>query len=333
MKKKILLTLSLLILIFTLGACSNLDSESTTLSNTEGTTTEEMAIMTSQTEETTVHIENQWNAYFPTYDNYDPEIFVYATVFIWFNYDTSEAGSTIAEKKEFYETNNQEYYDELELENLSHDDLFISMFSTLVMLTYRTKVALFNDFSDLQNIYQTGKTSQPLIELNTVMKSYFLTLEDTIDDLIELTDMYFNTEIIFDSISVTHVDLLTGHGGQNNVIVIDNYDDYLLSFPEDNYDLSASYFNDYDLVIMTSEQSSSVHIHEATDAYFINENTLEIVISATLSLITTTDLVSSTIVVSLEKNTVGINTIIKPRFDFYYPNGAYADRPYHNTID
>ena len=336
MKKKLLIAISFIILAFTVNGC--LGVESATNLTTEGTTqeitTEEPTTEESTTEEPTTYIEEQWDAYFPSYDNYDSEIFVYATVFIWFNYDTSSAGNTIEEKREFYLTNNQAYYDELELGSLNNDDIYMSIFSTLVILTYRTKVALFEDFSELQNIYATDKVFQPSIELNTVAKTYKLTLEDTIDDLIEITDQYFNTEITFASIPVTQLDIFAGdYNDESGILVIGSYDDYMLLFPENDYDLTELYFDDYDLIVITTSNSGSVHFGQVSDAYFFNEDTFEIVVTATSSTITTTDLVATVIVLAIEKNVIGQSTNIRLHIDKYYPDGAYADRPFYNTVD
>ncbi|MFO7969934.1 MAG: hypothetical protein R6U15_07505 [Candidatus Izemoplasmatales bacterium] len=331
--KKILLGAFLLLVSATIISCN--DSSITTNQTTEVNAT---TYQTTIDDTTTNLTEDDYDAYFPDYP--DEDYFVYAEVVLYFTYDIPSEGFSDREMaKTFYETRNLMNFDLVNFDSEGNfDDYYLSSYTPYVSLVYKTKSGLFDDFYLLQTAFENNYVEMPTIILNTIGETFKLTLESDIDDLIEQTDKYFGTEITYDSISFEVIytsnswDNIEDYQGGGEIFK--TYTEYLTDFPENNFDLTQSFFDNNVLIISSFGHSSSLQIGNVEDLFYLDETTLEIAISATATnQIMTGDYNPYMVVLSMDKSSLRENTIITIHKHTIYLSGYLYDKPFHNIYD
>lgn len=316
--KKIILCFVLTMIALTIGACQNKNDEYIS------------------TQEISNTLNNQWQASFPDYADYDSQTFVYARVHAYFLYDTSDSGNTREEKRAFYEQNNETYFNESGINDFLYDDIYISSYSPFFVLTYRSKANLFEDYSQLKDASLDGYISSPNIELNTVGVNFDLDATKTIDDLIDITDRYDGDENTLDLINFTQIasydqfDHFTP-----NILRIHHLDGYLEYFSDNEHQLDQLYFENNDLYLMRVFHPSSLYIEHVSNVTIINENKLVFIIEASaMSTIHTADVIEYYYLVELSKDVYEEGMELSSVYDVFYMDGAFADVPlYHRIIN
>ena len=273
------------------------------------------------------------DAIFPAYDTYDRENFLYADVRIVFAYDAPAIGMTREEKKSYFEENNQAYFSNSGLENAQYDDVYLSMYTPFMGMSYGSKKAFLEDFDLIKQGYIDGYYGQVEVYLNTVGRQYYIDETSTLEDLISLTDLYFGTEITYDKLAYTLLaNTLTDELEENKVY--EHMSDYLEDYPSNPYDVEASLFETQVLIVVAFGHSGSITVEGIEAVFYLDDNTLEVAIEASAgSTLMTTDFWPRSIVLSLSKDDYHSDVVISPHFHTFYSSGTYADRPYHNTVD
>jgi|GEM_PF-4569943 len=273
-----------------------------------------------------------WHAIFPDYEGYDPEVFVYAGVTVYFTYDVPNDLHTNEEKRTFYQTRNQEFFEISGLSQGVFDDYYLSQYTPFVSLTYRTKTGFFEDFELLKQVLADGFISGPTIELNTVSDSFILSDQMTMDDLIDKTDRFFGTEIEYPTIDFEWIDQTDNQIYANKAYT--SHEVYLLDFPENPFELSTSFFEEDVLIVIGFGHSGSVNIQGIKGVFLIDDLHLQVAIdvSAT-SYIWTSDYWPQSYILAIDKDDYHEEMIVQAALHVYYLNGRNADRPYFNSID
>ena len=263
--------------------------------------------------------EEIYDAIFPDYivdGQYDESLFVYASVYIYL----LDGG---VDKSVFIQ--------ESGLDHANYDDVFLSTYSNLIALTYKSKRDLFDDFSLIQNVYNNGEIERPIILLNTVQLTFEITESNTVKDLIDITDQYFGTEVIYNDIEYILIDEI-----ELEMLPTKAYESleaYLIDYPDSDFEFVELDFESNVLLIISFGHSSSRTI-EGLSLFYTDETTLEAaIISSADSLEMTEDYRPYTFMVFISKDDYRESSNIITHFHTIFANGAYADRPFHNSID
>lgn len=321
MKKSLILIVFIILTCFP-WACQPQEGSTTT----EAWTTTE-PITTNQT--TTIGID----AVFPSYDDYDEALFTYADVRIVFLYDYPTGLTTREEKRAYFEAKNQTYFENSGLDEAQFDDVSMSSYSSSVGLTYTSKRDLLEDFDMLKRGYDEGYYGPPQVFLKTIGSYYVIDDSSSLENMIEVTDQYFGTEITYESIPFT---LLVNEASQNVVAskAYETYQDYVADFPSDPYDIDTSLFDTRVLIIVSFGHSGSLSVEGIDAVFYLDDDTLEVAIQASAqSIVMTEDFNPRTMVLSIPEEDYVSGVTIRPHFHTFFADGTYADRPYHNTVD
>lgn len=263
--------------------------------------------------------EEIYDAIFPDYivdGQCDESLFIYAVVSI----HLLDGG---AEKSV--------YLNDSGLSDGNYDDVFLSTYTNLITLTYKSKRDLFDDFSLIQNVYNNGGIERPIISLNTVQLTFEITESNTVDDLIDVTDQYFGTEVIYNDIEYILVDEIGLEMLPTKAY--ESLDEYLTDYPDNDFEFVEMDFQSHILLVISFGHSSSRMI-EGLSLFYIDETTLEAaIISTANSLTMTEDYRPYTYVVFISKDDYRDSSEIIIHFHTKFMNGSYADRPFHNSID
>lgn len=301
------------------------------ITTTEAQTTE--TPITTEVETTTESTRVEIDAIFSSYEDYEEEHFIYADVRIYFTYDYPNDLTTREEKRIYFEEKNQEYFENSGLEIAKADNVYMSRYSPFFGLTYKSKSDLFEDFNLLKQGYKDGYYGTVEVLLNTVGRFYMIDETSTLDSMIEMADLYFGTEITYDLIPFT---LLANEStpslGQN--LTYDSLSDYINDYPDNPYDIDAGLFETDVLIVLSFGHSGSLSIEGIDSVFYLDDDTLEVAIKSTAgSTMMTTDYNPRIILLTIAKEDFVSGVEIRPHFHTHFLSGAYADRPYHNTVD
>lgn len=257
-----------------------------------------------------------WDAIIPSYSQFDQEIFEYANVYIYLLDDNQD--------KELY-------LNESGLDHANYDAVYLSTYTNLILLTYKSKVNLLNDFYLLQNIYLEGEIQRPMMNIKTIMKSFEMTATNTVDDLIEVTDQYFGTEIIYNTIGYDMVEDIQLETLPTEFYL--DYHTYLDDYSDNRFDLAESDFDEQVLLVASFGHSSSLTI-QGFELFYIDGNQLELaVLGQAVSIQMAEDFRPYTVVMFIPADVYQVNSQLIMHFHTHFLDGTYADRPYHNTVD
>lgn len=308
-KKMALCTMFICLGILVIGCSDTTTSTSSTVFTSEIQTTLPITNLLTKSNP-------DYDANFPMYSDCDEELFVYANVLI--RLDNANKDKS-------------EYLVESGLDQASYAEIYLSKYTNLIMLTYKSKEVLFDDFDLIQDVYNLGGISQPIIELKTVMKSFSISGSNTIEDLIEVTDQYFGTELIFNQLAYDMVEEISLE--MLPTAYYKTYDAYLEDYPENRFQIDQNKFETSVLLIISFGHSGSQHI-DGLSLFYIDDTTLEAAILATAnSSNMTEDFRPYTFVVTIPKDDLREHTEIIAHFHNHFLDGTYADRPYHNSLD
>jgi len=327
MKKKFLSVILLVLLTMVFVGC---DDRASTLGTTLPTTEESSTTTNPSTSENmTIEI----NPVYPLYDKYNEDSFTYADVRIVFSYDYPSDLTTREEKRAYFESKNQEFFENSGLDQGQFEDVYLSSYTPFIGLTYGSKMNLIEDFDLLKQGFEAGFYGPPEVWLKTIGTYYRLDQSSSLADMIQVADQYFGTEIEFDLIPFTLI------ANQASMTVYQSkayqsYQDYLVDFPSNLYEIDESLFGTQVLIIASFGHSGSLTIEGIESVFYLDDETLEIAIQATASsIIMTEDYNPRTIVLSIGQEDFVSGVNIRPHFHTFFRDGTYADRPYHNTID
>lgn len=305
-------------------------SGDTTLGTVLPTTTETPTTTEdSTTENTMIEID----PVYPLYEAYNDENFTYADVRIMFSYDYPSDLTTNEEKRAYFESKNQEFFENSGLDQGQFDDVYLSSYTPFIGLTYRSKSDIIEDFDLIKQGFEAGFYGPPEIWLKTVGTNFRVDQSATLADMVQVADQYFGTEIEFDLIPFTLI------ANQASMTVYQSkayqsYQDYLLDFPSNPYEIDTTLFDTQVLIIASFGHSGSLTIEGIESVFYLDDQTLEVAIQATASsIIMTEDYNPRTLVLSIAQEDFVSGVNIRPHFHTFFRDGTYADRPYHNTVD
>jgi hypothetical protein len=326
LKNKLLSVFLLAIFAMLLVGCDGGTTLGTTLP-----TTEEPSITSELTTRENITIEI--DPVYPSYEAYNEENFTYADVRIMFSYDYPSDLTTNQEKRAYFESKNQEFYENSGLDQGQFDDVYLSSYSPFIGLTYRSKRDIIEDFDLIKQGFEAGFYGPPEIWLKTVGTYFRVDQSSTLADMVQVADQYFGTEIEYDLIPFT----LIANQASMSVYqskAYQSYQDYLLDFPSNLYEIEASLFDTQVLIIVSFGHSGSLTIEGIESVFYLDDETLEVAIQATASsIIMTEDYNPRTLVLSIAQEDFVSGVNIRPHFHTFFRDGTYADRPYHNSID
>lgn len=284
---------------------------------------------------TTTDIEDEEiEAIFPSYDGFDQEMFAYANVHIVFNYDVPSNLTTMEEKRAYYSEKNQAYLEDSNLSSGQYNDIYISLYTQTVSLSYQSKRMFLEDFDLIKQGFVEGYYHAPNLYLNTVGKNYQISESSTLSELISVTDQYFGTEITYDLIAYN---LLVNEPAIpiiNEDKAYESYEAYLEDFSLNLYDIEEVLFDDYVLIVLNFGHSGSMRIQGIDQVFYMNDQTLQVAVKAEAdSIIMTEDYLPRTIVITIPKDDYISQSTIQIDIHTKFLDGTYADRPFENTID
>lgn len=280
---------------------------------------------------------------FPEYP--DDPFFYYAEIILYFSYPAYSHGNpNYSNARHYYESKNIEYFSASELDLLgNYDKRYLSLYSPFVSLTYKSKSAFLEDFEILKASVTEGHVMSMNVSLNTVGHQINITEDTTLADITNLTEKYFNTEIVYDSLEFTILDVsnqyeeyCTFHDflDVNDTYIIETYQQYINICSSNPLDLNETFFEDKVIIYGRFGHSGSMFINGVSDLFYLDDNTLEVVVSFTAhSLLMTDDWIPYSFVISMNKSDLLNNPISKLHFHGTYLSGYLYDRPFHNSID
>ncbi|MDD3129051.1 MAG: hypothetical protein PHF05_03570 [Candidatus Izemoplasmatales bacterium] len=321
--KKIIITIILSFSIFLIGC----ESSSTT-------TTDSLLSSTVTTKQDLNNFLISKNISYPDYDNND--FFYYSSVYIYLNYPLEDFDS-LEEKKTFFESENQRVLNESNIIlNTSHDSLYVSSYSKLVILTYKNKEKFLLDFEVFTNALKDGFVTTINFNLNTIGEFFSLHSNSTIDDLLDVTEKYVGTEILYEKID--HTLLIASHEEKYfkdlSTYIIENYNDYLLLYPGNLVGLNEEFFTDNILIYCGFGHSGSLSLDGRTNLLRVDENKIAVEIHGTaISNTMTEDFNITTYLIQADRSIYHPQLGVEINININFLNGFNTDRPFYNSID
>jgi len=328
LKKLIVLVLTIFFM-FVLTAC---DLTSTTIDSSITTTT------STQTEEstTTVIIDDI------TYPDYPDEAnFFFAEVIIYFSYDAFSSYYP-NNAKEYYETNNQEFFNLSSFETEGNfDSYYLSSYSSFGSLIYKTKAGFLNDFDLIKNAYLDGYVISTYIKLNTVGEYLNINEDTVLEDITVLTEKYFNTGITYETLEFEILAVFNDFEAYDNfdelidgkgTYIIDDYNSYLEFYPDNILEIDEAFFETKILIYGRFGHSGSMLIEGVSGLFYLNENELEISVDFfAFSNLMTSDFRPYSFIISMDISDYIEDSNISIHLHGTFLNGYCYDRPHHNT--
>ena len=317
-------------------------------SQTTNSSTIITTVNTSQTTNTTAEstLSDEFlDVFFPNYP--EDSSFCYAEIILYFSYPNYSPGDpNYNDVRHYYVSKNIEFFTGSDLDILGNfGEYYLSSYASFALLIYQSKRAFLSDLDLLKKTLIEGYTIAISVDLNTVGYQIDITEDTTLADITKLTEKYFNTEIHYNSLDYTVLDVSHHYVEHcsfddyfyfNNTYIIDSYDLYLSTCSDNPLDIDEEFFIDKVLILIIFGHSASMTITGVTDLFYLDANTLEISIGfSALSKITTTDWQPTycQFVISMNRYDLLDNTISKIHLHGTYLNGYLYDRPFHNSID
>lgn len=274
------------------------------------------------------------------YRYFDSVHFVYAEVYITSYYEDAPTRGTSTNDiiKAFYQDKANALLEEYQVLSIGHpSQVYISLYSPLIHLTYKDKESFFSDFELLKSIHGNGNRGVSIF-LNTTNQEIRMSESLSYESLLEKSSPYLGYTFIQDSLDFNVLEIRSGgYGHQENLpiinehpgIIIKDFETYLIYFPENHYNITHEYFDTKVILFITSGRSGSVSILNVKSVYLFSEDHLEIAIETEqYSNLVTMDYITFHIVVSISIEDISGAVIRLSLYQYnHYLNGFLSEVP------